>query len=353
MRSKENITDILDYLRSIEKETVKFDEEHIIAAYQKQGNDQTLPIKIVSIFGGILASLAFSGFLVITGIYRSTYGLLGFGTACMVMAIWISKRYDKVILDTVSVSSFIIGLILLWFGLDQLGIHENIRYLTYIMLSLCSLAIVRGYILTFVAIFTLNGSILALILSSRCYDLIHVYVSLLAMLVCYFFLQEANIVNMRKALSALYNPIRTGLVFSFLSGLVCLGKKGLVSASPDYIWITSIVCIAAVLFLTSILLPVLKITKSMHKVFIYTFTILTLLPTALSPAISGTILLMLLSFLVNYRTGFVTSIIALVYFISQYYYDLNFTLLTKSILLFSSGIFFIMVYLLTRKSINK
>ena len=55
---------------------------------------------------------------------------------------------------------------------------------------------------------------------------------------------------------------------------------------------------------------------------------------------------------VNYKTGLVIGIISFIYFISQYYYDLNFTLLTKSIILFSSGIVFILFYLFTNKKLN-
>lgn len=352
MKSKDNITEMIDYLRSTDNGNPLFDEDRIIAAYQKQGVPQTLPVKMMAIFGGLLTSLAFSGFLVITGIYQSVYGLLGFGVTCIIAAIWINNKYNKVILDTLSISSFIIGLILLWFGLDQLGVHENLRYLIYSILSLCSLLSTRGYILNFAAIFIMNGSILALILSTRSYSLMQIYVSSLTVLLYFFLRQEAGIIHMKKTFSAQYTPIRAGLVFSFLSGLVYLGKRGLIPLSMGYTWVTSMLIITAIAFLMSTLLPILKIKRTMHKVCAYTLTIVILLPTVSSPAISGAVLLMLLSFLVNFRTGFVISIIALVYFISQYYYDLNLTLLTKSVLLASSGIGFLLIYFFFLKNID-
>jgi uncharacterized membrane protein len=104
--------------------------------------------------------------------------------------------------------------------------------------------------------------------------------------------------------------------------------------------------------LVSTLFDVLNITKTQHKTVIYIFTVLSLLPTALAPAILGAILIMLLSFSVNYKTGLVVGVIAFIYFVSQYYYDLNFTLLTKSILLFSSGVFFVALYLFTHKKLT-
>lgn len=352
MRTKENMQELLDYLQSTEDKELQFDEAAIVAAYQKNNDNQSLAIKILSVFGGLMASLAFLGFLFIAGLYNSDSGLLIFGTLCIAGAIWINKKYDKIIIDTVSVSSFIIGFILLGFGFSQLKINENVVSIIFIILSLGSLSIVQNYILSFIAVLIINGSILLLIISNNGYDLIHFYISLLALIITYFSLKEAKILTAGKALSKLYNPLRIGLIFSFLSGLVFLGKKGLLPISADYIWATSVITISAIIYLVYRLFDVLDITKTQHKIGIYIFSILLLLPTVCSPAISGALLIMLLSFSVNYKTGLVLGIIAFIYFISQYYYDLNFTLLTKSVLLLASGVLFTILYLFTRKKLT-
>ena len=320
----------------------------------KENNDiQSLSIKILSVFGGILASLAFLGFLLITRLYDSNAGLLVFGIISITGAILISKKYDKLIIDTVCVSSFIIGFLLLGFGFSRLEISGNIISVVFIIIAFSSLFIVRNYILSFVSILIINGCILSLIISNEGYDLIHLYVSALALIVTYFFLKEAKIITANKALSKLYNPIRAGLTMSFFAGLAFLGiKNDVFPMSPDYIWLSSIITISAIIYLVSILFDILSISKIWHKTVIYIFTVFTLLPTAFSPAISGAILIILLSFFVNYKTGLVLGIIAFIYFISQYYYDLNFTLLTKSILLFSSGVLFIALYLFTHKKLT-
>ena len=319
---------------------------------QQQHHPQTLPIKIISVFGGLLASLAFTGFLVVTNLYKSSPALIISGIICIIIALAISRQHHKIVLDTISVSSYITGLILLGLGLNGLGIHDKMLYLIYLALSGCVLAIVRNYILTFSSILVIHGSVLALIFAYHAYDFVHIYVSLLAMYLCYFFRQEAAIMSQRNTLSARYDPIRSSLFFSFLGGLILLGKEGLIALSPNYIWITSMVCIAIMIYLITIILPILQITVVRQKILIYTLATLMLLPIALAPAIAGAMMLLLLSFLVNYRTGLVTSIIALIYFISQYYYDLDFTLLTKSILLCLTGILFLIVYLFTHKTSN-
>lgn len=352
MKNKDDIKVLLDYFQNTEDNPLQFDEEAIASAYQKGNGNQSLSIKILSVFGGILASLAFLEFLFIARLFNSDIGLLVFGGIFIAGSIWLNKKYDKIIIDTVSVSSFIIGCALIGFGCGHLKIDENIISIAFIFIAFGSLSIVQNYMLSFVSVLIINGSILTLIIWNKGYDFIHIYVSSLALAMTYFFLKEATIITNSKALSKLYNPVRTGLIFSFLSGLVFLGKKGILPVSPDYIWLSSVIIISVIVYLISILFNILNITETRHKISIYIFTVLALLPTAFSPAISGAILIILLSFFINYKTGLVLGIISFIYFISQYYYDLNFTLLTKSILLFSTGVLFIALYLFTYKKLT-
>jgi hypothetical protein len=353
MKNKENIKALLDYFLNTENQPLKFNEEAIVLDYQKGNENQSLAIKILSVFGGLLASLAFLGFLFIAGLYNSDVGLLLFGGIFIAGSIWINKEYDKIIIDTVSVSFFIIGFILIGFGCSQLQVNENIISIVFIIIALSSLSIVQNYILSFASVLIINGSILTLIISNNGYDVIHIYVCSIAPILTYLFLNEAKIITTNKALSKLYNPAKTGLILSFFTGLFFLGKKGILPVSPNYIWLSSIVIISIIIYLTSTLFKVINITETRHKISVYIFTVLVLLPTVLSPAISGGILIILLSFMVNHKTGFALGIVAFVYFISQYYYDLIFTLLTKSILLFSTGVLFIALYLFTHKKLTK
>jgi uncharacterized membrane protein len=241
---------------------------------------------------------------------------------------------------------------LLGFAFANINVNTNIICVLFIIIAFLAIIIAPNYILSFISTLIISGCILGIILLNDSYDLIHIYIAAFVASVAYFFLNEAKIITTNKTLSKLYNPIRIGLAFSFLAGLAFVGKKGLLPISTDYIWISSIVTISAVIYLLHNLFEILNINKTLHKVGIYIFAVLALLPTAFSPAISGVILLILLSFYVNYKTGLVLGVTAFIYFISQYYYDLNLTLLTKSILLFLSGVFFIVLYLFTHKKMT-
>lgn len=349
MKTKEQIDYLLDYFKTIESKELIFDEAAIISTYQKKTNNQSLAIKILSAFGGLLASLAFMGFLLIAGLYNNDVGLIGFGIAFIASAIWINKKYDKIITDTVSISIYIIGFTLLGLGLDKLEWAPNTICITFILLALVSLIITQNYILSFFAVLIINGSVLAIILSNNAQHFIHVFVSALSLLLTYCILNEAKFISTHNTLSKLYSPLRIGLVVSFLAGLILLGKKELYSVSPDFIWVSSVINLIAIIYFLTKLTQTLHITQTSQKIRIYVLSMLLLLPTALSPTISGAVLIILLSFMVNYKTGLVIGLVSFVYFVCQYYYDLNFTLLTKSILLFSSGILFIALYLFTNK----
>lgn len=352
MRNKEEIKELLDYFRTTENNDIKLDEKAIYSAYQKNDNHQSLSIKILSIFGGILASMAFLAALFITGIYDSTSGLLIFGALSIIGGIFINKIYNKTVIDTVSVSSYLIGFILIGVGLSKMKMDPNTLSLVFILIAAVSLAIVRSYILAFISVLIICGGILALIISNDHFDWAHLYTSCLATIVTVLFLKEAKIISTHPAFSKLYDPVRIGLVFSFLAGLVLLSKGDLIDVQGDHLWISSIVIILNILYVLSQLFKILNISKPQQKAGIYILSIVILLPTILSPAISGAILIILLSFLVNYKTSLVIGIAAFIYFVAQYYYDLHFTLLTKSIILFSSGILFLGLYLLTHKKLT-
>ncbi|MGN7784612.1 DUF4401 domain-containing protein [Niabella sp. 22666] len=352
MKNKEQIETLLAHMADGD-EQIQYDVDKITAVYEKNDHGhQSIAVKILSVVGGILASLAFIGFLFLVGLYESEIGLFFLGAVGIIGSALLSKKADSIITDTICVSFFIIGFVLLGIGLDKMQVDADVIFTVFAIVAFGALVLVQTYILSFVSLLIVNGSILTLILSNHQYNLVNVYVIAIALVMAYFFLKEAVIITGSKILSKLYNPLRTGLIFSFLAGLVLVGKNGLVPTYFNYNWVCSAVIIAAIVYVVFQLFEVLNITKRQHKIVISVFAVLVLLPTLSSPAISGAILIILLSFLINDKTGLVLGMLAFIYFISQYYYDLNLTLLIKSILMFSSGILFIIIYLFTHKKLT-
>ncbi|MEO5911616.1 MAG: DUF4401 domain-containing protein [Pelobium sp.] len=360
MRNKESIAQLLGYFQSQSAEALNFDQKAIEDTYENINYNQTIPIKILSIIGGILITMVFIAFLWMFGLWDSKLGLSVLGFVLVLGAILVNKFYDKVILDTLSISGYVGGFILIALGLD---IGELFTPLLFIAICLITMAFTQNYILSFVNVFIINASLLALIYFTNSFHIIHLYVSILALLTSFFFLKEAKLITLTKPLAKLYAPIRIGLLFSFLGGLIILSQRSYFDVDTieiailntkvfDIRWLSSIVIILSVLFFLKHLFKILNIEDISQKLLVYGFTIVLLAPTAISPGISGAVLIILLSFLINYKTGFVIGIAVFIYFISRFYYDLNYTLLTKSILLFSSGILFLGFYFYTQKNLN-
>lgn len=344
---------VLARVQSLADPIFQCDEKAVLDAYQSQWeNKSSLAIKILSIVGGFLAMLAFLGFLAITGLYESKLGLLLFGLAFLISAIWLNRVYDKLIIDTFSISLYIIGYAMFAFGLLELEVDDNIVTVLICGIAMSALFITQNYILSFISVLTVAGSVLVLILSNELYQLMHLYIALTALILSYVFLNEAKIISTGTTLSKLYNPVRIGVLFSLLFGLVIIGKKHLIAIPQNYIWISSIVMILVLSYLVSRIVKINDITSHKNKMIIYALSGLILLSTVFSPSISGALVIILLSFMVHYKTGFVIGIVSFIYFISQFYYDLNFTLLTKSIMLFASGILFLVLYAFTIKKLN-
>lgn len=356
MKKEHEIKELLDHIQTAEGTDLSIEEEAVMSEYQKiSANRSGIAIKVLTIFGGLLGTLAFLGFLFVAGLYNSEAGLVILGLICTTGAILLSKVYDKLIFDTIAVSLFVTGLFLLGIGigLAQARGSENTVCVTFIIIAIITLAIIQSYILAFIAVLLVNGSIMALILFNDNYNLLHVYMAVIIAGLTLFMMNEAELITSGEKISRLYNPVRMGLLCSLLTAMIFLVKWHQVSFSVNYNLISFIAAMAAILYILPRILKILHIQQPKDKAIIYIAVVLLLLPTVWAPAVTSAVLITLLSFWVNYKTGLTLGVIALVYFITQYYYDLQFTLLVKSILLLSSGILFILFYILTNKKLEE
>ena len=101
----------------------------------------------------------------------------------------------------------------------------------------------------------------------------------------------------------------------------------------------------------------MQVKSLIHQVCIYLLCILICLPSLHAPYLSGSILLILICFHYGYKAECAAALLLFIYAVSKYYYDLNLsllvksiTLLTKSITLFCTGIVLLIAwYVLTQK----
>jgi hypothetical protein len=79
--------------------------------------------------------------------------------------------------------------------------------------------------------------------------------------------------------------------------LIFVGQRGIFDFGIKHIWASSIITIPLTIYIISIIAKVIGITKAKTLYIVYTFSILFLIPTAMSPAISGNLLNLFLVFL--------------------------------------------------------
>lgn len=360
MRNLQELNEFLKQNQIVQDATLELEESRIEEAYHNKKEQASFGIKLLSILGGIFGSYMFVLFTYALGLADSDLGMLILGSVCLLGAILINNKFSKIIYDTFSACFLIIGFSSINLGLTNL-ISTNSNLLVLMLLALFSWYFSRNYMMSFISVLTINLGVFLLIVINEEGRLLGIYVPILAIGFTYLMLNEAKLIRRSAFLSARYNPLKTGLLFCLTIGLCMLstmelldtlfymGKSGGVL---NYKWFASAINIFLVLYFLSRLFKLLEVTDFKYKLLLYTLSSLVLLLSIVSPAISGTILILLLSFMSQYRTGFVLGVLGFIFFLSKFYYDLDFSLLTKSILLFSSGIIFLALYFLTSKKLS-
>lgn len=349
MNKQANILEILGEIR--EKGTdFDFDEAKLVRESEKRSADKAgLAIKVLSIFGGLLTTLIFLVFLALAGMYDEYDTIFVLGMVFIGVAVALNKIFNLLIIDTSVIAVYIIGFCLLGYGMSWFHYSENEICTAFIAISLVSLIIAQNFVLAFVSVLIINGSFIALILIHEHMGMIHLYNAGNTLLLIVLLLMESKVLRAGKIISRLYNPLRTALIFSLLAGLFFVSKKWWMDPHLDvqHVWLSSVVSFFGALLLVNQVMRVFGRTSQKDLVIAYSASIPVLLSVAFQPAICGSMLIIGMCFRANYKTGFVIGIMAFIYFIAQFYYDLNFTLLTKSLLLFFSGVLFILCFVFT------
>ncbi len=310
-------------------------------------------IKVLSILGGIFASLTLLIFIFLAGAYDSEVALIILGIILMAGAIIGDREFKNIILDTFCISLYVAGFALLIFGLSKtiLSSDDSI-YLGCMILSLLTLFFTNNYILVFLATITFNASLLFFIQDGKMPEGIIFIILFMGSTLVKLNFSEAKIITKNEKYNRLFHPVQMGFFFSFACGLVFL-LFHISMVSPYFTWMLSAFIWLGITYLISKILTLFGVEERKTKVLVYACCTLILLPTIYAPFISGGILLLLLSFYFNYKTEFVLSILVLTYIICQYYYDLQFTLLQKSGILFFTGILFLIFWFVFHKMMKK
>jgi len=345
--------DIIRLLKDSLPDTAEINEAAIIKDYEKvAGNATGIAVKILSVLGGIMASASFLGFLFIAGL-DSEVAILGLGLLSIFSGLMANKVLNNLVLDTAGVTFFVTGFILVGLGVHELKGSDTTICLVMITLAFTAIIINKGYVIAFISSLIINISLIALINISDAPLLFHVYNAALVIFFVLITIKEAAIFASGSSLADLIGPFRLSVILSMLAGFMMVSLQTFMHGFNVYLpQLSSAVAIGSIVYLSVELSGRLNKRSVATNFFLLSAVVLCLLPTIMFPAIAASLLLIAGNFYVNYKPGYVIGALALVYSICQYYYDLQITLLEKSIILIISGML-MLVLIFVAKSVVK
>ena len=299
----------------------------------------SLTIQAVSIIGGILTAIFFLGFLALARILRSDISCLIVGSILILTTLTISRIVIRSFLDAMNITLYIAGCVLIGFGINA---SINILFTTLMGISILTFLLSRGFILPFLSVILFNISFFgeAAHVFSSFYPL---QIAVIPILGAFLFINAFEKLfegTETKNYFSKYRPFHAGLFVSSIVSLGGLSINYLISETNS--WLVSCilsVCIwIGILIMVQRIMQVMKVDHPVNQIGIYILCIVICLPTVFAPYLSGSLLLILICFHYGYKAECAASLLLFIYAVSKYYYDLNLSLLTKSMTLFFIGI---------------
>lgn len=357
----EKIKNTLEYLQTISDNELVIDSNKLAALTNKSNTKvQPMIIKILIIIGAVFTCVFSIAFLMLIGLVDYPIAMIVLGLILICTAITLTYKPQDIFLDTLFLSLYCAGYGLLGFGLASQTESSTIISLTFCTLSTCTLLYSKNYIIIFTSTIILLSSIKILLLEiSPVLD--GVYFCLIALSTVYLLFNEAKLIAFKQQIAQLYDATKTASIIYLVLQFTPLSNLYYYSSNfnnyeiliMEYMpWIKSIFLILLVLYISSKILEILELHSTIKKKLIYLFIIIVLIPTAIQPSITTSIVILLSCYYVNYKTGVGIGILSFLYFISRFYYDMNITLLNKSIALMISGVLFLVVYYCLNKFLS-
>ena len=305
-----------------------------------------LTIEVLSIIGGVLTAIFFLGFLALSSILRSETSCLIVGSILIITTLFVNRLLTKPFLDAMNITCYIAGCILAGYGMNR---NMDVLFIVLIGISVVTMLLSKGFILTFLSVISfymaLFGEITNLFSSLNPLNVAAVPIIAIFLFVN---LSETKILSYTNGDFSKYKPIHSGLFVSCVLSLAGLSVNYLTKSTND--WIISVFMLVGILLMVYKIMQVMQVKSPVHQVCIYLLCILICLPSLHAPYLSGSILLILICFHYGYKAESAVALLLFIYSISKYYYDLDITLLTKSITLFFTGIVLLIAwYIFTQK----
>ncbi len=308
---------------------------------------QGLGIKILSIAGGFLGSSFFFAFIVMM-FHDASIMLMIFGLVAIVLSIWIDKNAENIALDAACLGGYLAGFGMVGYGVSTFN-NENLTTFMLLLVALVTIVSTRAYVLNLFAIIAVNSCLYAFGNINDIPYFIHILLAINAVGFTLFSLKEAELLADGFDSNVRYAPVHAGFLVSLLGILIDLCFN--ISKSNGSNWVSASIIILLILYFVYQLLVSLQLKDK--QILIYILSMIILLPMIYAPAICGAILILLIGFHTGRRFVLSIGVLAMLYFVGQFYYDLDYSLLVKSAMMFGTGVLFLSARFILIKQLKR
>lgn len=330
---------------------IVYDEGAILKEQQKR--QQATGHKVVrglTVIGTFMASVLLLSSLFAIGLYENATSMFITGVAGFAGGLWLHRKEEKEVVDTFAISLALMGYTSIGFALSDWKAQKNLLYLTLGLLSAITFYISRRYILPFLSVVSFF-SLSYFWIGDRNIPIMAPAISAVILgLLWWLYFREEDIAARFRLLSVHYLALCLGLIVSVLLShylFIPMKDVGFAGTKPPHYALyfaipTSFFCLLAQFRISE----ETGVSSLNARLFLSAGIGLVLALAVYAPAISLSLFLLLLAFRLRYYTGLVLSLVSLLVALSLWYYDLQFSLLTKSILLMTSGSLFLAAFLI-------
>jgi|GEM_PF-3374057 len=306
-------------------------------------------IRLLLVIGVFLGSIFLFGALFMMGFQESMIGVLMIGIASVAGGLMVNRKSRSEVYDTIAVSVILMGCACLAEVVAEWLVDTPLGIPVMALVALVIVVLSYGFVLPFLGTI---GFFTALFLWFAMEEFplgMSVLYTILCVGITLMYLGEAEILAKLRPRARLFDPVRLGSLISVIIGLLFFTPSYFPdfltrSQLPYFVFYfsvpTTLLCLYTIYYLT----PSLGVRSSTAQWGVLLLFIVILSFFLYAPAVSLTLLLLFLTFYGRHPTGIVLSFLSLCIAVTYYYYELHYTLLTKSVILMLTGLLFLMGY---------
>lgn len=313
-------------------------------------NHSSFAIKFVALLGGIIGSFTLLGAiyaldLSINYVFNLVCALLFWGAV-----FWVHTKRKQIVFDTILICLVLMASYFSYTFLDDLNYDSTLNNsFLVISIGVICVSFFKNELLSFLGSL---GVLISLFVIATEIDLIwgaSLYLILMIVVITFLFLKESLVLLKNSKARNVYKSMRLAHIlvvlgifyytssFNYLGSFIQLNYLVLISLYGCLVW-----CV----------FRIIKEQQYLNKrdiLVIVVVGLLMLLPSYMSLGFGFSVLLLLLCFRAQYKTGLILGILSFCYFLFMLYYDLEYTLMVKSLLLMGTGLVFLGLFMLVAR----